>query len=90
MLFYSLGDLRLCWTQIHKCGDCWFPVYPSVNDLEFFLLIFYHYLSSDSDGVLNLCNVGSLLIMLHELWLERLFLWLAGLPTKILCSNHTG
>lgn len=56
----------------------WVSVVPSVNDLEFFLLTFYHNLSSDSDGVLNLCKVGSLLIMLHEMWLQRFFLWLAG------------
>ena len=28
--------------------------------------------------------------MLHEMWLQRLFLWLTGLPCQILCSAHTG
>lgn len=49
-------------------------------------LLTYRNLSSDSDGVLNLCTVVSLLIMLQEMWLQRLFLWLTGLPTQILCS----
>lgn len=65
-----------------------FPLFPlwMFFSLELCLLTLYHNLSSDSDRVLNLCTVVSLLIMLQEMWLQRLFLWLTGLPTQILCS----
>lgn len=50
------------------------------------LLTFCYNLASDSDGVINLYKVVCFLIILQEMWLQRLFLWLTGLPTQILCS----
>lgn len=81
-------NLWLCWkNNINQwLEDCWVSIVSSVNALfsRACLLTFYHKLSSDSAGVINLCNVVSLLIMRQEMWLERSFLWLTGLPTQIL------
>lgn len=74
MLFYVLGDLWLCWTQLNKsddglgfcCSLCEWPrVFPS-NFLS-------HPFLSQWWCTQPLCKVGSLLIMLHEMWLQRFF-----------------
>lgn len=81
MLCYVQENVRLCWTNSINLSldDIWVSV-SSVNVLFRRGFPSNFLLQPFSDGVLNLCNVGSLLLVLHEMWLQRLFLWLVGLP----------
>lgn len=43
---------------------------------------------SDSDVVLNLCELAPLLLVLHGMGLQRFMIVLAGFPTQILCLHR--